>query len=214
MSTIRVEVYSDVICPWCLIGHHRLKQAIEQVPEVDCELIWLPFELNPDMPSEGMDRQAYLDTKFGPQRAAEIYGNIARVLDQEGLDADTAKIKKTPNTFKAHRLLYLARQSGGSGEKARKLKLAMFDAYFRDGRDIGSDDVLLDCALKAGLDEDQTKGWLQSDEGAHETRQLEARARQIGVQGVPFFILNGKLGVSGAQPPEILADALRQAAAA
>ena len=210
-KSVSVEIYSDVICPWCLIGHNRLRQALASLHDIEVDLTWLPFELNPDMPEEGMDRRAYLEGKFGPDRAKEVYGHIAGVLAAEGLDADVSKIKRTPNTFKAHRLIYLARAHGDS---SKKLKLALFDAYFRDGLDIGADAVLLDCAQKAGLDRRTAGEWLTSDAASVEVRQLETRARQLGVQGVPFFILAGKYGVSGAQPADVLAKAIAQAAQA
>lgn len=211
-AVVKVEIYSDIICPWCLIGHHRLEQAVTQLDGIELDLTWLPFELNPDMPVSGMDRRAYLEGKFGAVRAKEVYDRIANVLEQENLGADTNKISRTPNTFKAHRLIYLSRQLDPSGEISRQLKLNLLDAYFRQGADIGEDDTLTDCATRAGLKPDQIASWLASNEGEGEVRQLEARAHQLGISGVPFFILNGQVGLSGAQPPEVLAQAIRDAA--
>ena len=208
-KSVHIEIYSDVICPWCLIGHHRLEQATKILDDIDIEVTWLPFELNPDMPAQGMDRKAYLEDKFGPERAREVYGHIADVLEQEQLGADVSLIKRTPNTFNAHRLVYLARKSG----RANDLKLALFNAYFRLGQDIGDKNVLIECAGQAGIGAEQTERWLDSTEGDHETRQLETQAHQIGVSGVPFFILNRKFGISGAQSPQVLAQAISEAAA-
>lgn len=204
---VRVDVYSDVICPWCLIGYHRLQSALSLVDDIDVALTWLPFELNTDMPSAGMDRRAYLEAKFGRRGADDVYGRIAHVMAEEGLNVNLDKITRTPNTFDAHRLLYLARATG----RANALKLALFQAYFADGVDIGERAALLNCAESVGLDHAQTNHWLNANAGEQEVRELEEKARHLGVTGVPFLIFEGKLAVSGAQPPEILGQALRQA---
>ena len=210
MTTVRVDIFSDVICPWCLIGYRRLKAAADGLDDIDIDLHWLPFELNPEMPAAGMDRQTYLERKFGPERAGEIYGHIAKVLQDDGIDADVTRIKRTPSTLKAHRLILLA-ESHGLGTA---LKTRLFDCYFKDGLDIGDDVVLLDAAEAAGLDPAEVGNWLRSHEGTDDVRQLEAEAQRIGVTGVPFIILDRRLAVSGAQPVELMQDALRQAASA
>jgi len=208
-KAICIEVFSDVICPWCLIGYHRLETALSLAQGIAVDVTWLPFELNPDMPKAGMDRRAYLEAKFGKRGADEVYGRIAHVMDAEGLEADLGKISRTPNTFDAHRLIHLAKPTGHSHE----LKLALLRAYFVDGLDIGDPATLASCAEQVGLEAAEVLQWLMSNAGEKEVRALEENARQIGVTGVPFFIFEGTFAISGAQPPEILLKALDKASA-
>ena len=209
-TTLRVDIFSDIICPWCLIGYHRLSQAVDSEPDIDVDIHWLPFELNPDMPAEGMNRRAYLEAKFGgPDGAERVYGRIASVLDEEGIEHDLSAIRRTPSTLAAHRLLALAEILG----RGTELKRRLFGAYFREGRDIGRASVLLDCARDVGMDSEQARDWLDGDDGLEHVRSLEADARRLGIQGVPHFILERKWSIPGAQPVDVMRQALREVAA-
>ncbi|MCA8906513.1 MAG: DsbA family oxidoreductase [Rhodospirillaceae bacterium] len=206
---MRIDIFSDVICPWCLIGRERLRQALEQLdPEQPVAIRWLPFELNPEMPREGMDRRDYAEAKFGGiDQAREIYANIAEAGRAEGIEFDFSRLQRTPSTFNAHRLLWLA-SSKGLGDL---LKDGLFRAYFMEARDIGDLAVLTELATAAGMDADEVGQFLDSDNGEEAVRQMESVAYQMGITGVPFFIFNGRIGVSGAQSPEVLLQAIGRA---
>ncbi|MCA8934315.1 MAG: DsbA family oxidoreductase [Rhodospirillaceae bacterium] len=206
---MRIDIFSDVICPWCLIGRERLRQALERLdPEQPVAIRWLPFELNPEMPREGMDRRDYAEAKFGGiDQAREIYANIAEAGRAEGIEFDFSRLQRTPSTFNAHRLLWLA-SSKGLGDL---LKDGLFRAYFMEARDIGDLAVLTELATAAGMDADEVGQFLDSDNGEEAVRQMESVAYQMGITGVPFFIFNGRIGVSGAQSPEVLLQAIGRA---
>ena len=206
---LRIDIFSDVICPWCLIGRERLRQALARLdPDRPVAIRWLPFELNPDMPPEGMDRKAYVEAKFGgTEQARAIYDRIAEAGRGEGIAFDFSRLDRTPSTFDAHRLIWLAGQDG-LGDVVKDL---LFRRYFVDAADIGSPDVLLDVARDAGMDPDRARELLQGGDGADAVRGLEAVAHQMGITGVPFFVFNGRVGVSGAQAPEVLLQAIAQA---
>lgn len=211
---LHVDVVSDVVCPWCFIGKRRLAAALAAVAvehaDPDVRVNWHPFQLNPDLPPEGVDRRSYLENKFGgPERAAQIYERVRAA----GATVDIAfafdRIERQPNTLDAHRLISWA-QARGAGDAIVDV---LFRAYFLDGRAIGDRDVLADIAGEAGLDHDAARTMLASDEGADTIRALDRRVRELGVDGVPFFIFGDKVAVSGAQEPAVLADAIRQALA-
>lgn len=206
---LRIDIFSDVICPWCLIGRERLRQALERLdPELPVAIRWLPFELNPEMPREGMDRRAYADAKFGgTERAREIYSHIAEAGRSEGIQFDFSRLERTPSTFDAHRLLWLASRLG----LGDIMKDGLFRAYFLDGRDIGDRAVLTELAVAAGMEGEEVTGFLDSDEGEGAVREMESVAYQMGITGVPFFIFNGRIGVSGAQSPDVLLEAIGRA---
>ena len=201
---MKIEVVSDVICPWCFIGKKRLEKALALLPEVKPEIHWLPFQLNPEMPRQGVPRAEYRKAKFGSvERGRELDARVAGEGKGEGIAFAFERMQRTPNTIAAHRLIALAQKQG----LGQKVVDALFKAYFEDAKDIGSEDVLRDIATQSGV-----AGWPeQSDE--KEVAALEASLRGLGIQAVPTFIFDRKFGVSGAHPPEALAAAMREALA-
>ena len=209
---MEIEIYSDVVCPWCLIGKRRLERALAQRPELDLNIRWRAFQLNPDMPSAGMDRQAYLTAKFGgAERAGEIYSRVLAAAEGEGLNVDFDAIKRTPNTINAHRLI---RRAGELGVQDQVVE-ALFQAYFVAGRDIGDLDVLIDIGVACGLDEKVVRDYLHGIDDLAAVQSEDRQARITGINGVPCFIMDGRYALSGAQEPEAffsLFDIGRQAA--
>lgn len=198
---MQIDIFSDPICPWCFIGKKRLDAARKLRPGVALNVRWRAFQLNPDMPSGGMDRQTYLNVKFGGQdRAQELYGHIRRVGEDVGIPFQFDAIPRTPNTLRAHRLIRYAQQQGA--DKAEALVEDLFDAYFLKGRDIGDKAVLVERAEAAGVDGAEARALLDGDEFVDEIRAEDNYARRIGIGGVPCFIVNGKYALSGAQEPE------------
>jgi predicted DsbA family dithiol-disulfide isomerase len=206
---IPIRVTSDFVCPWCYIGEKRLARALERVPPgIEVQLQWLPFELNPDMPPAGMDRRSYLARKFGSlQRVEAIQAQTALAGRNDGAVFDYAAITRTPNTFLAHRVSWLAEREG----RQRAFVEAALQAYFACGRDLGSTAVLIEIAGGVGLDRDAVAAFLSSDQGTESVRALERSALEAGVQGVPFFDIGGTALV-GAQPPEAMLQAITAAA--
>lgn len=210
--TLTVDVISDVVCPWCFIGRRRLGTALsmlaEREPDMRPLVSWHPFQLNPDLPREGIDRRAYLDAKFGgAQRAAEIYERVRAAGRTVGIDFAFDRIERQPNTLDAHRLISWAQARGGAEDVVERL----FRAYFLDGRFVGDPGVLAAVAGEAGLDSLAAATMLAADEGAGEIAAMDRRVRELGVDGVPFFIFDGRVAVSGAQEPGTLVEAMAQA---
>lgn len=207
--TITVTITSDFICPWCLIGERRLNQAIEKLPEgSDVEIKWLPFELNSTMPAEGMDRKIYRSLKFGSwERSQLLDAHTVEAAKDDDIAFDYAAVEKTPNTFAAHRLMQLAEEQG----KATQLATKIFSAYFEQGRDIGSPEILADLAAEIGMDRAQAIAFLAAGDRAGLVRDLEQSIQNSGVRGVPSFDIAGEV-IAGAQPIEIFEAALRRAA--
>ncbi|WP_299350542.1 DsbA family oxidoreductase [uncultured Shimia sp.] len=204
---IKLDVLSDPICPWCYIGKTRLEKAMEAEPDHPFAIEWHPFQLNPDMPAEGMDRREYLETKFGgKENAVRVYGEIEQHARDEGLDIDFAAMKRTPNTINAHRLIHWAGIEG----KQNAVVDALFKAYFKEGRDIGSDDVLCDIADGAGLDAAVIGKLLKTDEDVASIRERDAHSREMGVNSVPTFIVDNQHAVPGAQPVELWVKVIRE----
>lgn len=198
---MRIEIYSDTICPWCLIGKRRLERALAARPQPAVELVWRAFQLNPNMPPEGLDRERYLELKFGgAERARQVYEPIVTAGASEGIPFDFEGIGRTPNTAASHRLIRMA-QEAGRGDAAME---RVFAAYFFEGRDIGDPAELSEIAEAVGLSREQTATRLAGTEGLLEVLSEDARAREIGIQGVPTFIFEGKYVLSGAHPPEVM----------
>lgn len=207
---ITIDVFSDPICPWCFIGKKRLEDALAARPDVPVSIRWRTFQLNPDMPTEGMDRQSYLSAKFGgPDRAADVYGHIRQVGQQVGIDFQFDAIPRTPSTLAAHRLIRFAQREYPS--LADALVQAMFKAYFLDGQDIGEVSTLLVIADGVGMDRGQTETYLQGTEDLDEVKAEDSFARRLGIGGVPCFIIEGKYALSGAQEPEAFLPVLDMA---
>ncbi len=207
---MRIEIVSDVICPWCFIGKRRLEKAMALRPDIEFEIGWRPFQLNPDMPREGADRKSYLEAKFGgPARAKEIYARVAGEGAKEGIAFNFDGIKRTPNTLAAHSLLRWALEDGVQYDVKEKL----FQAYFLQGRDIGDAAVLAEIAAEAGMDHAAVLGKLEQGIDAEVIEAEDRMARELGITGVPFFIIERRYGLSGAQPPEVLLDVIDKALA-
>ncbi len=203
-----IDVVSDVVCPWCFIGKRRLEKAIT-MSEVPVAVRWHPFQLDPTIPLEGKSRRAYLEAKFGTEeRIAALHQNIATAGASEGIDFAFDKIKVSPNTLDAHRLIRWAGEDG----KQEAVVDALFRGYFLDGRDIGDREVLAEIAAAAGMDRARVIVRLASDEDRSEVSAEIASAQRIGVTGVPTFIIANRYGVVGAQAPATLARAFSEAA--
>ncbi|MDI9330614.1 MAG: DsbA family oxidoreductase [Alphaproteobacteria bacterium] len=213
MKTLQIDVVSDVVCPWCYVGLKRLEHALlafaERHPDQPPpEVRWHPFQLNPDLAPEGMDRAEYVQRKFGA-RSGDVYGRVAAVGKQVGIDFCFDGIRRQPNTLVAHSLIAVA----DPGEAQNRLVQALFDAYFIDSLDLTDVQVLAQVARQAGLAEDRIEAAL-NDEGLHnQVSGMDEKARSLGISGVPFFIFNGELAVSGAQESEQLLGAMEQASA-
>jgi predicted DsbA family dithiol-disulfide isomerase len=198
---LAIEVASDVVCPWCYIGKRRLEKALDLLKdEFEVEVRWLPFQLNPDLPSEGIPRADYRKAKFGSlERSKQMDERVIAEGKGEGIDFAFDRMQTQPNTSQAHRLIALAQNQNAVVD-------ALFRAHFEQGRNIGDAKVLADIAAQCGV-----KGWPQ---GAGDVSKLEEEVRGLGVSAVPTFIFERRHGVSGAYPPEQLAEAMRQAATA
>lgn len=200
---IFVDIVSDTICPWCYIGKRRFERALAASGRSDVAISWRPFQLNPDMPAEGMTRDDYVRAKFGGgDRPRQIYQAIAESGREAGIEFQFSRIKRTPNTVLSHRLLYWSAKNEHQDETVGEL----FKAYFEEGLDIGDLDVLVQCAGRAGLDMQLARRFLQSDEGRQEVVASDVYARRLGINGVPCFIVNRKYAVSGAQPPSAFVE--------
>jgi predicted DsbA family dithiol-disulfide isomerase len=209
---LNIDIISDVVCPWCYIGKRRIEAALElytrENPGAEKPTVtWRPFQLNPDMPAAGMSRQEYVTRKFGASRAKDIYSRVAGVGTEVGIPFAFDKIARQPNTLAAHSLIGLA----GAAGLQDQVKEALMHAYFIDGVDLTKTENLVAIATAAGLDQAEVEKCLADPQSRHTVEEEEKRARAIGVQGVPFFIFNGKVMVSGAQEPEALLDAMRHA---
>lgn len=208
MNTIRIDIVSDVICPWCYLGKARLEKALEMTAgQVEALVVWRPFELHPETPEEGVDHHARLAEKFGGKENVDrTHDQIAELGREVGLSYDFASIEKTPNTIDAHRLLHWAMAMGPDVQN--KLANLLFKANFEDGKFLGDHAVLLDLAVEAGMEKDVVERLLASDTDKDTIRQEIAAAQQMGVSGVPCYIINQKYAISGAQMPDTLAGAL------
>jgi predicted DsbA family dithiol-disulfide isomerase len=203
--TVPITVASDFICPWCLIGERRLMAAIASLPEgVSAAIEWLPYELNPDMPAEGMERKTYRTLKFGSwTRSLALDAETVRAASEDGVRFNYAAIGRTPNTFHAHRLSWLAARE----DKQQSVVDALFSAYFEQGRDIGDLDTLIAIAGEQGLDRERIAAALRANTGIDEVRRLEAKALQRGLRGVPHFNI-GQTVVRGAQSTALLRNTI------
>ena len=206
---VRIDVVSDVVCPWCFIGKHRLEKAIALTPDIPVEVHWRPYFLNDWIPREGMAREQYLTTKFGsPERYNGIAQRVSQAAAAEGLTYALDKMSRQPNTIDAHRLI---RWAGGIG-KAAEMKQRLMDLYFTEGADLTNHAVLVQAATDVGLDAEDVRAALESDQDVAEVEREAQSAKEAGIEGVPMFIFGGKFAVSGAQAPEYLAQAIERAA--
>jgi predicted DsbA family dithiol-disulfide isomerase len=213
MSTVKpltIDIVSDVVCPWCYIGKRRIEQALQLVPDVPVEVHWRPFFLNPWVPREGISREQYLTTKFGSVEAYKgISTRVVAAAEQEGLSYRPDQVKRQPNTTDCHRLIHWADRIG----KAAEMKQRLMELYFRDGGDLTDVDVLVQAAADCGLDADDVRQRLATDEDVALISAQAQEASDKGISGVPTYVFAQKYAVSGAQDPQLLASAIRQVSA-
>jgi predicted DsbA family dithiol-disulfide isomerase len=205
-----ITVYSDVICPWCYVGKRRLEAALASpgMP-VGIEFTWRPFELNPDMPAEGVERKVYRAHKFGAARSAQLDVQMASTGREVGIEFAFDRMQRTPNTRLAHRLIWEADRQNRQDAVVERL----FHGYFEEGLDIGRADVLESIAAESGLEEAGVNRALAGADSLEAVTRLEQQGYGMGIQGVPFFILLARYSISGAQPPEFWREALPKIAA-
>jgi predicted DsbA family dithiol-disulfide isomerase len=196
---VKLDIISDPICPWCYIGKANLDKALLQYPDHPFAMEWHPFQLNPDMPVGGMNRRTYLETKFGGKDAAvKAYAPVVGAAEKAGLTINLDAMKVTPNTIDAHRLIHWA----GIEERQTFVVDLLFKAYFVEGRDIGSHEVLADVADMAEMDAALVTKLLETENDTDDIRKRDAHSREMGVSSVPTFIIANQHAVPGAQPPE------------
>lgn len=211
-TPLHIDIVSDVVCPWCFIGAHRLAAATQALraarPGARVALRWLPYFLNPDTPVEGEPYRPFLEMKFGgPAKLAQLWARLEEAGASAGVEFAFERIAVRPNTLRAHRLIHRAQQQGG---EAGALVEALFRAHFQRGEHIGEVDALARIAAEAGVDTRGLAEYLAGDEDADEVREQARRALEIGVSGVPCFLIGGRLAVAGAQPPAVLEQAMRR----
>jgi len=213
--TLTIDVVSDVVCPWCYIGKRKLEVALASAGSSDLPTVvvrWHPFQLNPDMPAQGVPRKQYLEDKFGgPERAAEIYERVRAAGQAVGLQLNIDGITRQPNTLAAHALIAFAQQGDADGND---IKERLLKAYFVENRFIGDALVLAEIAEEAGLSASAAQTFVTDPQQLAQVAQADAHVRSLGINGVPFFIFNQAVTLSGAQDPTILLAAMQQASKA
>jgi predicted DsbA family dithiol-disulfide isomerase len=205
-APITIDVVSDVVCPWCYVGKHRLEKALAMMPERTFAIFWRPFQLDPTIPKEGMPRQTYLERKFGRERLRDLHKPLIEIGEAEGIPFAFDKITRSPNTLDAHRLLRWAHEPGKQNEMADRL----FALYFTEGADIGSRDVLTKAAADVGLDAALVSQLLGTEADLDPVIDEINGAQKMGITGVPTFIIAARFAISGAHPPETIKKAIEQ----
>jgi predicted DsbA family dithiol-disulfide isomerase len=196
---MKIDIISDTICPWCLVGKRRLEAALAQRPDLDVEIYWHPFQLNPEMPDGGIGRPDYLQEKFGePNYPSGMLDNLISAGKSVDFEFKFDTMSRVPNTVSSHRVIRWATEAGLQDELVEDL----FHRYFIENEDIGDISVLSEAAGRAGMDADSIAERLQSDEDAEVVRTEDKYAREMGIRAVPTFIFDGKMALQGAQPPE------------
>lgn len=203
---IRLDIFSDPVCPWCYIGKANLDRALEAHPDHPFRIEWHPFQLNPDMPREGVDKRTYLAGKFGEVQLTQVHLRLKEMSRAAGAEIDPDTPKRIPNTLDAHRLIHWAGLEG----RQNAAVAGLFRAYWREGRDIGNRAVLADIAASAGMDRAMVARLLDSDADAGDIRARDEDARRKGVNSVPTFLIAQQYVVSGAQPPEVWGNVIRE----
>jgi len=207
LKPLKIDIVSDVVCPWCYIGKRRIEEALALVPDVPVDLHFRPYFLNPWVPREGISREEYLTTKFGSVEAYKgMAGRVVAAAKEEGLVYRPDLVQRQPNTTDCHRLIHWAEAIG----KAAEMKQRLMELYFRDGGDLTETDVLVQAAADIGLDADDVRRRLATDEDVALVSGQAQEAADKGVSGVPTYVFAQKYAVSGAQAPELLARAIRQ----
>lgn len=205
---MQIEIFSDVVCPWCYIGKRRLDGILASDAGRGLEVTWRPYQLYPQLPEEGVPREVFMRARFGPDAdPAALFRRVRTEAEAEGLDLDFGAIRTTPNTFRAHRLLSWAEPSGRQHELAEVL----FRYHFREGRDVGDPQELAAAAAEAGLDPDGAREMLAGHDEVDKVRAELSLAQAVGVSGVPFFVLAGKFAIPGAQPRDVMLQLIERA---
>lgn len=208
MDKLRIDIVSDVVCPWCVIGFINLQKAMTQLsPKVEFEINWKPYELHPEIPENGYDKKLYMQQRFGNLTGkASPYKQIEKIGKSLGFDFNFSKSERIPNTFNAHRLLWKAREFG----KQTELSEALFKCYFTEGKDIGSKEVLLEVATKVGMDSKMIQLFLDSKEGGQETAHEEMNFIEKSIGAVPTYFINEKYIIQGGQEPKTFVSFLNK----
>ena len=212
---LNIDLVSDFVCPWCFLGKVRLDRALADLqrsrPDLEVRVNWLPFLLNPDTPPAGEPYRAFLEGKFGgPIKAEAVLDKVRAVAADDGLVYAFERIQTRPNTLAAHRLMYRAQAHGQKPERIQALAQALFAAHFQEGRDIGDLDTLADIAAANGERREAVREWLAGRGEADKVKRMAEGVRRQGIEGVPFFILNRKMALSGAQSAAVLGAAILQ----
>jgi predicted DsbA family dithiol-disulfide isomerase len=206
---LHIDVVSDVVCPWCFIGKRRLENALALVPDIPVDITWRPYFLNPWIPRDGIDRQTYLETKFGSvERYALIAERVVAAAALEGLLYASDAISRQPNTLDCHRLILWSRSATDPGN----MKQRLMELYFSAGADLSDPNTLIQAAVDCGMDGDLVRRLLASDADVDRIENEANSAKEAGIDGVPCFIFGGSTIVTGAQPPEYLASAIERTA--
>jgi predicted DsbA family dithiol-disulfide isomerase len=207
LKPLKIDIVSDVVCPWCYIGKRRIEEALALVPDVPVDVHFRPYFLNPWVPREGISREEYLTTKFGSVEAYKgMAGRVVAAAKEEGLVYRPDLVQRQPNTTDCHRLIHWAEAIG----KAAEMKQRLMELYFRDGGDLTDTEVLVKAAADVGLEADDVRRRLATDEDVALVSGQAQEAADKGVSGVPTYVFAQKYAVSGAQAPELLARAIRQ----
>lgn len=203
---LRLDIFSDPVCPWCYIGKANLDRALEAHPNHPFRIEWHPFQLNPDMPREGVDKRAYLADKFGETQLTQVHLRLKEMSRAAGAEIDPDTPKRIPNTLDAHRLIHWAGLEG----RQNAVVAGLFRGYWKEGRDIGNPGVLADIAASAGMDRAMVARLLDSEADAGDIRARDEDARRKGVNSVPTFLIAQQYVVTGAQPPEVWGNVIRE----
>lgn len=203
---LRLDIFSDPVCPWCYIGKANLDRALEAHPNHPFRIEWHPFQLNPDMPRDGVDKRAYLADKFGEAQLTQVHLRLKEMSRAAGAEIDPDTPKRIPNTLDAHRLIHWAGLEG----RQNAVVAGLFRGYWKEGRDIGNPGVLADIAASAGMDRAMIARLLDSEADADDIRARDEDARRKGVNSVPTFLIAQQYVVTGAQPPEVWGNVIRE----
>ena len=207
MNALKIEIVSDVVCPWCVIGFENLKKAIKELEdELTFEISWKPYELHPEIPTNGYDKELYMQQKFGSNRGKGVYDEIIDIGKDLDFDFNFSETERIPNTFLAHRLLWYAEQKNLQNELSENL----FYAYFTEGKDIGSIEVLASIASELGLDKLKIISFLESETGSKEVEDQKLESIEISIGAVPTYIINDQYLIQGGQQPETFTAFLRK----
>ena len=207
MDTLKIDIVSDIVCPWCVIGFKNLKKAMHELQtELNFEISWKPYELHPEIPQEGYDKKLYMQQRFGSSSGKSPYNEITKIGESVGFEFNFSKTERIPNTFMAHRLLWKAEQYNLQTE----LSEALFQAYFSEGLNIGSKEILAEVSESVGMDKEEVINFLDSKEGGQEIADLEMNFIEKSIGAVPTYFINDKYIIQGGQEPETFVSFLKK----